>query len=412
MGLAARGMNECDGAAIPYYRELKRRETGKGTEAQRGARQSEPYLCGMVKAPWTFEADIRKANTPPSWLYTDAETWQWMANDVFRRSWQIVADVHDVLLPGACAPAVLNEGIAPEPVVAIRGADDVLRVLSNVCTHRAAVVVDAPCRTKELRCRYHGRRFGLDGGLIAMPGFADVEGFPTEADNLAAFAVGEWGGMAFAALRPSVPFAEWTAGMHGRLDHLPWANLMSEPSRNRDYMVRANWALYVENYLEGFHIPFVHPGLNAVLDAADYDTILLPHGVLQVGVASGNDGVFELPEGHPDHGKAVAAWYFWLFPNVMMNVYPWGVSVNIVEPMAIDRTRIRYRTYVWDDAELDRGAGANLDRVEREDGDIVESVQRGLRGSVYHRGRYSPTKETGTHHFHGLLHNALKHRLP
>jgi choline monooxygenase len=365
----------------------------------------------MTDYVWSHEADIRRASTPPSWLYTSDAAWAWIAQDVFRRSWQFVADVRDVPLPGSCWPAVLNAGIAPEPVVAVRGNDDLLRVLSNVCTHRAAVVVDAPCRAKELKCRYHGRRFGLDGNFVAMPRFGEVENFPTEADNLAELDSARWGGMLFAAVRANVAFHAWTAGLDDRLAYLPWDELVSEPLRNRDYVVRANWALYVENYLEGFHIPFVHPGLNTVLDASDYETILLPHGVLQIGTTKGNDGVFELPDGHPDSGKNVAAWYYWLFPNLMINVYRWGVSVNIVEPMAIDRTRVRYRTYVWDDTELGRGAGADLDRVEREDGDIVESVQRGLRGSVYTRGRYSPTMETGTHHFHGMLHSALAHRL-
>lgn len=369
------------------------------------------YLCVMNQELWTYEPDIRRASTPPAWLYTDQEVWRWMAADVFGTSWQYVADSQDVLLPGMCHPHTMNEGIAPEPVVAVRGADDVVRVLSNVCTHRAAVVVDAPCRAKELRCRYHGRRFGLDGRFVAMPSFGDVEGFPTAADDLAALEVGQWGGMVMAAVKPTVPFTSWIDGLDERLRHLPWAAMAPDTTRNRDYVVRANWALYVENYLEGFHIPFVHPGLNDVLNATDYDTILLPHGVLQIGVARGNEGVFELPTGHPDSGKAVAAWYYWLFPNIMVNVYRWGVSVNIVEPMAIDRTRVRYRTYVWDANELGQGAGADLDRVEREDGDIVESVQRGLRGSIYRRGRYSPSKETGTYHFHGLLHRALSHRL-
>lgn len=372
---------------------------------------ADDYLCRMTDYVWSHEADIRRASTPPSWLYTSDEAWAWIAQDVFRRSWQFVADVRDVALPGSCWPTVLNEGIAPEPVVAVCGNDDRLRVLSNVCTHRAAVVVDAPCRTKELKCRYHGRRFGLDGQFVAMPRFGDVENFPSAADNLAELDSAQWGGMLFAAIRANVAFHAWTAGLDDRLAYLPWGELVGDPLRNRDYVVRANWALYVENYLEGFHIPFVHPGLNAVLDSSDYDTILLPHGVLQIGTARGTDGVFDVPDAHPDSGKNVAAWYYWLFPNLMINVYRWGVSVNIVEPIAIDRTRVRYRTYVWDSRELSKGAGADLDRVEREDGDIVESVQRGLRGSVYTRGRYSPTMETGTHHFHGMLHRAIAHRL-
>ena len=91
----------------------------------------------------------------------------------------------------------------------------------------------------------------------------------------------------------------------------------------------------------------------------------------------------------------------------MFNVYPWGISVNIVKPLAVDRSRVSYLTYVWDESKLDAGAGSNLDRVEREDEAIVEACQRGLRSRLYERGRYSPSREQGVHHFHRILAAAL-----
>jgi choline monooxygenase len=104
----------------------------------------------------------------------------------------------------------------------------------------------------------------------------------------------------------------------------------------------------------------------------------------------------------------VAAYYYWLFPNLMLNFYPWGLSINVVKPLAIDRTRVSFISYVWDESKLEQGAGAALDRVEREDEAVVESVQRGLRSRLYGRGRYSPRHEAGTHHFHLLLQAALR----
>jgi choline monooxygenase len=87
----------------------------------------------------------------------------------------------------------------------------------------------------------------------------------------------------------------------------------------------------------------------------------------------------------------------------MLNFYPWGLSLNRVQPLAIDRTRVQFRSYVLDASRLETGAGASLDRVEAEDEAIVEAVQRGVRSRLYHRGRYSPTRERGVHHFHRLL---------
>jgi choline monooxygenase len=87
----------------------------------------------------------------------------------------------------------------------------------------------------------------------------------------------------------------------------------------------------------------------------------------------------------------------------MLNFYPWGLSLNLVLPEGIDRTRVTFRSYVRDAALLDRGAGSGLDRVEAEDEAVVQAVQKGVRSRFYRRGRYSPSRERGVHHFHRLL---------
>ena len=120
-------------------------------------------------------------------------------------------------------------------------------------------------------------------------------------------------------------------------------------------------------------------------------------------MAQGAEDTFDLPAGSPDHGQRIAAYYFFLYPNLMFNFYPWGVSINVVRPLAVDRTKVSFLSYVWDRSRLDRGAGAGLDRVEREDESIVEAVQRGVGSRSYDRGRYSPAREQGVHHFHRLL---------
>jgi choline monooxygenase len=166
--------------------------------------------------------------------------------------------------------------------------------------------------------------------------------------------------------------------------------------------------LYCDNYLEGFHIPFVHPALNQALDFGAYEVEPLGHGVLQLGVPDDPSDAFDLPPSAPDHGRDIAAYYYFLFPNTMLNVYPWGVSVNVVKPLAVDRTRVSFLTYVNEPTRLDAGAGSGLDRVEREDEAVVEAVQRGMRSRLYRHGRYSPTQERGVHHFHRLLAQFLR----
>lgn len=357
---------------------------------------------------WQIDSDIRRAETLPGRVYTDPALFEAARDRVFARSWQYVADLAQVRTPGSILPVTLLEGVLGEPLLVTRDAEDRLHCLSNVCTHRANLVCERPGKAAHLRCRYHGRRFGLDGRFHSMPEFEDAAGFPSDTDHLPLVDHGAWGPLLFASLAPAFPLAALLAPVAERVGFLPLADLRFDAGRSREYLVGAHWALYCDNYLEGFHIPFVHAGLAEALDYGSYRTELFEYANLQVGVAQSGDECFELPPGHPDAGQSIAAYYFWLFPNLMLNFYPWGLSLNVVRPLAVDRTKVSFLTFVLDPAKLDRGAGAALDRVEREDEEVVESVQRGVRSRLYHRGRYSPTREQGVHHFHRLLTAALE----
>jgi choline monooxygenase len=129
---------------------------------------------------------------------------------------------------------------------------------------------------------------------------------------------------------------------------------------------------------------------------------------LQLAPAGSDDLVFDLPPESPDYGKRIAAYYFWVFPNLMFNFYPWGVSINVVRPLGQELTKVSFIQYVWDHKKYGQGAGARLDRVEREDEVIVEAVQRGVKSRFYNTGRFSPKREQGVHHFHTLLAKALE----
>lgn len=347
--------------------------------------------------------DIRKASTPPSRFYTCPEVYEESLERIFARSWQWIGDEDLVNVPGQVHPLLLLEGSLNEPLVLTRDAKDQVHCVSNVCTHRGNIVCEGAGNERFLRCRYHGRRFGLDGKFQHMPEFEGCEGFPSEADNLPPARFARWKNHLFAGIHPLESLETVLADMEARVGWLPIQDYVFEPSRTRDYMVRANWALYVENYLEGFHIPFVHAALNDVLAYDEYRNELFRHSSLQVGVARDAEEVFDLPSGHPDEGQRVSAYYWWVFPNLMFNFYPWGLSINVVKPLGVDRTRVSFIGYVGDPSKTALGAGGELDRVEREDEAIVEAVQVGVRSRLYDRGRYSPKRETGTHHFHRLL---------
>jgi choline monooxygenase len=346
-----------------------------------------------------IDEDISRARTLPADFYRDLATFERVRERVFARSWQLVDGAERALGPGAALPFDLLPGCVDEPLLLVRDGGGALHGMSNVCTHRGNLVCTEAGTLSGLRCRYHGRRFTLDGRMVAMPEFEGVHDFPTPADDLLPVPLGHLGPLVFAGLQPAFAFDEWIAPVRERLSFIPFDELVPDPASSRNYDVAASWALYCDNYLEGFHVPFVHPELAKTIDYTTYRTELFTWSSLQTAQAADPADAFD--------GSTIAAYYFFLFPNTMLNFYPWGLSLNIVVPLAVDRMRVVYRTWVLDASRRGRGAGSGLHRVEQEDEAIVEQVQRGIRSRLYHRGRYSPQREAGVHHFHRLLSRAL-----
>ena len=270
-----------------------------------------------------IDPDIAKAATLSSEFYTDAHLFQVCKEQLFAPSWQFIGDSDSVAGAGQCRPLVLLDGFLDEPLVLVRDMERELRLLSNVCTHRGNLVVSEPCRLAHLRCGYHGRQFNLDGGFRSMPEFREVKNFPTAKDDLRRVPLASWGKWLFTSLCGGGGFDDYWGDLLRRLHWLPLDSYAHRPDLSREFTVKAHLALYCENYLEGFHIPFVHAGLNAVIDFGNYTTELFPFSSLQLGIAKENEDCFDLPEDSSDYGKNVAAYYFFVFPNIMFNLYPW-----------------------------------------------------------------------------------------
>lgn len=353
---------------------------------------------------YQVDPDIAIASTIDSAFYRDEESFALARERIFARSWQWIGDLEDVAAAGSLSPRALLGGLIDEPLLLSRDREGTLRCLSNVCTHRGNILVTEARRgVDQIRCGYHSRRFDLAGRMTFMPEFGQAKNFPSAADNLPRVPFAEWAGHGFAAVDPAAPLEAFLGDMQQRIAWLPAQRFRADAAASRDYVVRAHWALYVENYLEELHIPFVHPGLSKVVDCASYAHELFRYSSVQLALAKETEVGFDPPPGAPDHGRRVGAYYWWIFPNLMLNFYPWGLSLNRVVPEAIDRTRVEFRAYVGDEAKRGKGAGGALHEVELEDEAVVEAVQRGVRSRFYRHGRYSPTRERGTHHFHRLL---------
>jgi len=350
-----------------------------------------------------IDPDISLAKTIDTSFYTDPTIFEEFKEKRFANSWQFIGDESLINENNSAYPFTLLENYLDEPLLLTQDKDGELHCLSNVCTHRGNIIIDKPCKAAHLRCKYHGRLFNNDGKFISMPEFKEVQNFPTVEDDLHQLPLFRWGNFLFTSLQNAIPATLYLNEMMQRLAWLPLHEFVFRPELSRTYHVNAHWALYCENYLEGFHIPFVHAGLNSVIDYGNYTTELFSNANLQLGIAKDGDDCFDLPPSSPDYGKKVAAYYFWVFPNMMFNFYPWGLSVNIVQPIGIAETKVSFLSYVWKDEKRDSGAGAGLDKVEMEDEEIVQNVQRGIRSRFYSKGRYSVTREQGTHHFHSIL---------
>ena len=228
--------------------------------------------------PFEINPDITKAYTIPTEWYRSHEVFDTIASEVFATSWQCVALQPDLKATNSAVPMVFLPGLVNEPLMVTTNSVGAQRVLSNVCTHRGTVLVNEVCALNEIRCAYHGRRFSLEGECIAMPEFKGVEGFPSPFDDLQTLEHYAMFGTIFTKLQKSgLSFSSFFQDITKRCGYIITSPIQS--ISEHEYVLDAHWALYVENYLEGFHIPFVHQGLHNVLEYNAYETHLLDRGV-------------------------------------------------------------------------------------------------------------------------------------
>ena len=350
-----------------------------------------------------IDVDITKAATLQGDFYASNKNFNITLEKIFSRNWQFITDDSKLKENKAAFPFQFLDDLLPEPLVLINS-KGTINCFSNVCTHRGNILINEPCIiNKHITCGYHGKKFDICGKFKFMPKTEGMKNFPSIQDDLPEIAVAKWRQFVFSSLAPDFKFEELIKDVEERVGWMPIEDFKFREDLSKDYYVKANWALYCDNYLEGFHIPFIHADLNAVLDFDSYEIETFKYSNLQLGIAKANDICFDLPKESKDYGMKIAAYYFWLFPNLMLNFYPWGLSVNIIIPISVNETKVQFKSYVWDENKLDSGAGADLDKVELEDEKIVKQVQKGVVSRFYKHGRFSPSMEKGVHHFHSLI---------
>jgi len=346
---------------------------------------------------FNIDNDIKKSSIIDKKFYINNKAYQQVINKIFAFSWQLITDQITINKTNVI-PFIFLEKSINEPMILVK--DDRIKCLSNVCTHRAHIVMKKSCNKNKLKCKYHGRTFKLNGQLNHAPGFNDASNFPTKNDNLIQYHIQNWHQFIFVSMNPKINISNALDDISNRLPNYKFSNLIFDKHNSNSYYINANWALYCENYLEGFHVPFVHKGLTKDINYDSYETIIIDNSVLQIAQAS-------IGEKAINGTNNIYAYYYWIFPNLMINIYEWGVSINIIEPLSINSTKINFLSYPFKGKAQPVNSSSSLDNVEMEDQDVVLNVQKGIESNAYKGGRYSPEHEKGLHYFHLLINKYL-----
>jgi len=358
-----------------------------------------------VLASYNDRAPLKEAFTIPAPWYFDPRIGDLERDRVFGSNWIAVGHSDQVEKAGQ----FFTFNLAGEPLIAVRGSDGVLRAFYNVCRHHAAAVAITECGiAQNLRCPYHGWTYGLDGSLKGAPEFAGVCNFDRAVNGLVPVRIAEWEQFVFVSLDEQAPALETVLGdLPARLAPLGISRLNF--FSRQCYTLECNWKVYVDNYLDGgYHVPHLHKGLNSVLDYTHYTIENGLRYCLQSSpmVSSSDEADFA----HTRTGDR--AWYYWLYPNFMINIYEGVMDTNLVLPLGLDKCLVYFDFFFADTSAARRQHNeesvAVSDRVQSEDVGICESVQRGLHSRAYNAGRLSVRREGGEHLFHRLLAQDLK----
>jgi choline monooxygenase len=358
-----------------------------------------------------FDPDrpLERARTIPSSWYFDPAIYELERRAVFGGTWQAVGRADQVDEPGS----FFTTELAGEPILVVRDEQGALRGFYNVCRHRAArVAPEVEGRAKRFRCRYHGWTYDLAGRLRGTPEFDGVADFRREENGLVPVAVADWGPLVWVHLGQTpralteflAPLPEQTTGLG--LERLRFAE-------RREYQLQCNWKVFVDNFLDGgYHVNTVHPGLAGVLDYSQYRTEINGQTSVQISpLRAANAGKDKLEVGGVRKGDQ--AYYWWVFPNFMMNIYEGVVDTNLVLPRGPGACRVIFDFYFAanEGPEAEKFVKKSIEvgqQIQLEDTGICEEVQKGLASRSFETGRFSVRREGAGYHFHQLLARRLR----
>ena len=295
--------------------------------------------------------------------------------NLFLKSWRLVG--HENMLPDN--GDFITDELAGAPILLVRGEDGEIRGFYNICPHRAGPLATENTGNcgKELTCRYHGWRFALDGRLRSARDFGQSGGFDPRDLGLSQIELETWRGFLFARRAAGgASVANLVAPVTAN-----WPEQEIPPfALRRSHEIACDWKIYVENYLEGYHVPTLHPSLDAEIISADYHVEMRDNVAIH-SAPSRDDAVY-------------SGFWGWVFPWLGINIYQHGLMMERMTPISANRTRLDYLYFFAPDREDDLQAMLELsDQVTAEDVRISEIVHRNVVSGAYAAGPLSPRHE-------------------
>lgn len=333
---------------------------------------------------------MRAAETAPAEWYSDPGFWARERTHIFAAGWQFVTHESEVAASGAWRA----ETLAGYPILLVRDDAGSLRGFHNVCRHRAGPLVkgEAGVCAGALVCQYHGWRYALDGRLRLARDFGAADDFDPRDFSLFPLRVEVWRGLVFVAIADAPPdFAKFIAPLEARIGDRDWSNL--KLAARREHVLACNWKTYVENYLEGYHVPVLHPGLDADIRSEDYRVTV--------------EGRVALHDAPPREAGVYDGVWAWVWPNIGVNIYQRGLMIERMSPVGHGQTRLDYFYLTPHGEEVAESTFAMSDQVTAEDKWITERVQENLNAGVYRTGRLSQKHEGAVAAFQAWVAAAL-----
>ena len=339
------------------------------------------------------------ANGLPSAAYTDEEFLRLESDTVFAENWAFVGFAHELVKSGDVLPVVL----AGKPILLVKNTMGDIVAFHNVCRHRCLKLVDQPKNTGRLiRCPYHSWTYDLEGNLIASPHFGGTNkhqpsGFDSSKHGLESIRTKIWHDWIFVNLnKKAPPFERYVKKISKQLDDINFEKI--KPVATLEFgEISTNWKFLVENYIEPYHVQFVHPKTTS--------QPLKDHYTIVDGNCFGS-GVDLNEEKALSGNLAVSSRYLSLFPNFIIGTYyPNQIGVHLNLPVDSGHTIQKRIIYATNGYKMKRNEVNSLKKlwwdVHKEDHNICERLQLGRASPVSAKGGIlSPHWEKSIRAFH------------